>query len=171
MSALPKHVYDKKGVLYFQRRGWPTQRLHALPGTPEIAAEVDKILATPLPPPSPRANVFEMPDGTCHFRGMEVSAKKRAASKGRANDLPDGWAKEQFARQGGRCAMTGVAFVKSRFKHAPLAPSIDRIDSTLGYTPDNCRLVTYIVNCAKNQFTEAEFYAMCLAAIKHKAGL
>lgn len=27
--TLPAHVYDKKGVLYFQRRGWQTTRIEA----------------------------------------------------------------------------------------------------------------------------------------------
>lgn len=42
--ALPAHVYDKKGVLYFQRRGWPTVRISAAAGTPEFALEYAALL-------------------------------------------------------------------------------------------------------------------------------
>jgi len=42
--TLPAHVYDKKGVLYFQRRGWPTTRIKAEAGTPEFALEYAALL-------------------------------------------------------------------------------------------------------------------------------
>lgn len=43
--ALPPHVYPKKGVLYFQRRGFPSVRIQAAPGTPEFHAEYARLLA------------------------------------------------------------------------------------------------------------------------------
>jgi hypothetical protein len=36
---LPAYVYTKKGVLYFQRRGYPTTRIASAPGSPEFHAE------------------------------------------------------------------------------------------------------------------------------------
>lgn len=42
--ALPAHVYDKKGVLYFQRRGWPTVRVASKLGTAEFALEYASLL-------------------------------------------------------------------------------------------------------------------------------
>jgi hypothetical protein len=36
-------------------------------------------------------------------------------------------------------------------------PSIDRIDSSKGYTPDNCRVVLWIINQAKNDILEDDF--------------
>jgi hypothetical protein len=62
-------------------------------------------------------------------------------------------------------ALTGEAFHKDRLRRSPRAPSIDRIDSKKGYTPDNCQLITYIANCAKNQFTVDEFVRMCRAVV------
>lgn len=41
---LPAHVYNKKGVLYFQRRGYPTRRIEAQPGTPAFALEYAALL-------------------------------------------------------------------------------------------------------------------------------
>jgi hypothetical protein len=38
-------------------------------------------------------------------------------------------------------------------------PSIDRIDSSKGYTPDNCRVVLWIINQAKNDISEDDFQA------------
>lgn len=41
---LPKHVYQKPGGVYFQRRGWPTVRMESKPGTPEFHLEYAKIM-------------------------------------------------------------------------------------------------------------------------------
>jgi integrase len=46
---LPAHVYDKGGVLYFQRRGWETVRINAKPHTPEFAREYAIILSGARP--------------------------------------------------------------------------------------------------------------------------
>jgi integrase len=42
---LPKHVYRQRNGLYFQRRGWPTQKLAHEFGTPEFWKEYADILA------------------------------------------------------------------------------------------------------------------------------
>jgi len=42
--ALPAYVYAKRGVLYFQRRGWDSVRIEAAPNTPEFALEYARIL-------------------------------------------------------------------------------------------------------------------------------
>lgn len=46
---LPPHVYDKKGALYFQRRGYPTVRIQAAQGTAEFHAEYARMLAGERP--------------------------------------------------------------------------------------------------------------------------
>ncbi|UWS06793.1 tyrosine-type recombinase/integrase [Phaeobacter inhibens] len=41
---LPAYVYNKKGVLYFQRRGYQTTRIESRPGTKEFALEYAALL-------------------------------------------------------------------------------------------------------------------------------
>ncbi|WP_265499492.1 hypothetical protein [Paracoccus beibuensis] len=41
---LPPHVYDKKGVLHFQRRGYKTTRINADAGTAAFALEYAALL-------------------------------------------------------------------------------------------------------------------------------
>lgn len=48
---LPPHIYNKKGVLYFQRRGWPTKRIDAAPGTAEFALEYAALMNGARPAP------------------------------------------------------------------------------------------------------------------------
>lgn len=53
---LPPFCYRKgaKGYVYFERRGFGTQRIHAAPGTPEFAAEYARILQGRAPVPAGR---------------------------------------------------------------------------------------------------------------------
>lgn len=56
----------------------------------------------------------------------------------------------------GVCEVTGIAFEFERNGN-PFFPSIDRIDSSKGYTPDNCRVVLWIINTAKHTLAEDDF--------------
>ena len=58
--------------------------------------------------------------------------------------------------QSGVCEVTGIAFVTGSARH-PFLPSIDRIDSSKPYTPDNCRIVLWIINAAKQALPEDDF--------------
>lgn len=160
---LPPYVYQKPAGLYFQRRHWQTVRINAEPGTPAFWAEYEAILHGPVV--SKGDHPMTTPGGSCHLSAIEAAARKRAARRGLECTLPAGSAHAQFKRQSERCAVSGLRMYKDREKHAPWAPSIDRKDSARGYTPNNCQLVAYIVNCARNQFTDAEFLAMCRAVV------
>jgi len=58
-----------------------------------------------------------------------------------------------------RCAVTGIEFTRETFggAKAPFSPSIDRIDNSKGYTPDNTRIVCLIVNIAMNEWGSHAF--------------
>lgn len=65
---------------------------------------------------------------------------------------------EILEKQDNKCVYTGKDFVweySNNYK-----PSIDRIDSTKGYTKDNIQLVCVIANQAKSDLTHTEFLDM-----------
>jgi hypothetical protein len=62
----------------------------------------------------------------------------------------------------GVCEVTGLKFVLTKGP-TPWAPSLDRIDSKLGYTPENTRVVVWLYNAAKNQFTDADLLVLAQA--------
>jgi len=70
------------------------------------------------------------------------------------------WVRKQLEE--GKCAVTGISFQfpdyapGTRGKRAAWTPSVDRIDNTKGYTTDNCRLVVWIYNLAKNNYADED---------------
>jgi hypothetical protein len=60
----------------------------------------------------------------------------------------------------GNCELSGIPFqfVNSyEYFHNPYAPSIDRIDSSIGYYKKNVRIVLYWLNRAKGEFSDEIF--------------
>lgn len=82
---------------------------------------------------------------------------ERAAARGIHYQLTRVEVEALFLASNGRCAVSGIAF--SRFRplnstKRPWYPSLDRIDSSRAYTPDNCRFVCVAVNVAMGEWGE-----------------
>lgn len=97
---------------------------------------------------------------------------KGAKQRGLEFDLPLSWYKEKLAI--GVCEKTRLPFVlkpeESSFTvvsknqtRNPFAPSVERIDSSKGYTIDNCIMVVCIYNFAKGTFSEEALSLFCKA--------
>lgn len=63
--------------------------------------------------------------------------------------------------QNGKCALTGVLFDNDN------PPSLDRIDSDLGYLLGNIQLILIQVNRMKSNFTQKEFIDMCTKIVAY----
>ena len=81
------------------------------------------------------------------FMTLLSRSKRRAEQNGWGYDLDYDWLMEKMTS--GRCSVTDVDLVIAGDKN-PWQPSIDRIDSSKGYTKDNCQIVCWIYNRAKN---------------------
>ncbi|PSH68552.1 hypothetical protein CU102_12370 [Phyllobacterium brassicacearum] len=95
-------------------------------------------------------------------------AKARAKQKGRSFELTAGGLLEKLEAQEYRCAVTGIEFAVSGsddYASSPYRPSIDRIDSTKGYTRDNCRVVILALNLALNEWGLETFMTIARKAI------
>ena len=87
-------------------------------------------------------------------------------------DLPLSWYKEKLTI--GVCEKTRLPFVlkpeESSFTvtsknqtRNPFSPSVERIDSSKGYTEENCIMVVCIYNFAKGAFSEEALNLFCKA--------
>lgn len=71
---------------------------------------------------------------------------------------------EIYLKQNKKCPYTGLDLVlksKTSKSRTPLNASLDRIDSSKGYTKDNVQWVYKKVNIIKNTLTHKEFIELC----------
>lgn len=84
-------------------------------------------------------------------------AKNRATTKGHKFDLDLDCL---LGLWDGHCALSGIKLELGRFEKGtvhPYAPSIDRIEPSLGYTKGNVRIVCYQMNVAMSEFGLEQF--------------
>lgn len=83
------------------------------------------------------------------------------------SDIDKNFLKELLVRQESKCALSGLTLDASNAGDAnirgQLVPSVDRIDSTKGYTKDNVRLVVACLNQAKGPWSDADLLTMASA--------
>lgn len=109
-----------------------------------------------------------------HLSVIRATARKNAVSRGLEFHLTPADISDLWRRSGGCCELSGLKFDLLNLRghrRRPFAPSIDRIDSTLGYTVQNCRLVVVILNLAINEFGEDVFAQVARAFLKKRASI
>jgi hypothetical protein len=81
---------------------------------------------------------------------------------------------EVFEEQHGRCALTGIEIslcdsdTKRRKNLIDQTASLDRIDSSKGYTKDNIQWVHKTINRIKMDMNDQEFISWCTLVANHK---
>jgi hypothetical protein len=95
-------------------------------------------------------------------------AKHRSKKSNRENDLSLDFLKQLWNKQKGLCALTGLTMQHSIGKGKLFNNlSIDRIDSSKGYTKDNVQLVCSVVNRIKSDLSLEELYNVCKLIINN----
>ena len=96
--------------------------------------------------------VFFVAQELSRFEAKLLDARNRAEAA--ALELAR---RERFMAQRGRCFYTGIRFEVTSELRGMRRPSIDRRDSSKGYTRENVVLCLIAVNYAKNAWPEGEF--------------
>ena len=95
------------------------------------------------------------------------AARQRALKSGIPFTITREWLDPKVAA--GRCEYTNLHLdlepIKGLTKN-PFAPSLDRIDNSLGYTPENTRLVAAVLNYAKNEWNDTVLAMFCIAFLR-----
>ena len=89
------------------------------------------------------------------FKELYFRTKKRAGERGTVFELEQTDLDRLVRLADGRCMVSGIPFEHEKIEgcfRRPFAPSVDRIDSSKGYTVANCRLVCVMANTAMNQW-------------------
>lgn len=103
-----------------------------------------------------------------YFNRLIACAKRRNIKF----DITVEQALEQFNKQKGKCALSGVTLIISKYqiydKREMSTASLDRIDSTRGYFHNNIQWIHKDINTMKNNFSEEEFIKWCKMIAKYK---
>ncbi len=103
--------------------------------------------------------------------GFWSHMKGGAAKRGIAFEITIEYAWQLYLAQRGRCALTGRPIdLTPGEKHRNRTASIDRIDSSFGYVPDNIQWVHKHVNLMKRSLGQQEFIDVCSAVVRHTGG-
>lgn len=113
-----------------------------------------------------QANVIK--NGVKIYRGIRLSWLKKFENSAKLRGID--WqidadiVADLYEQQEAKCALTGwdISFPEVG-NHQMSSASIDRIDSSFGYSSDNIQLVDKRVNMMKQQYSQDEFVAVCLA--------
>lgn len=94
---------------------------------------------------------------TCTLNQLCSDARRRAKKKGIPYALGIPILRMKYILQEGLCAVTKIPLKLRSHREGiahPHAISLDRIDNTKGYTPENTRLVTWQYNSAKGIWSD-----------------
>lgn len=96
-------------------------------------------------------------------------AKKRAEKLGLEFSIEREWVEAKL--HSGHCEVTGIPFNLAGWTDNPRklknswSPSLDRKDPSLGYTPENTRLVIWMYNMAKSCWKHEDVMTMAKALV------
>jgi len=93
-----------------------------------------------------------------------TGARHRAKTFKRTFNLTRNWCAAKWT---GRCEVTDIEFILNASVRHPFSPSLDRIDNSKGYEPDNCRFVLWAVNQFKHVSTDADMLKIAKAIVEH----
>jgi len=103
------------------------------------------------------------------IKALAWGAKTRARKLNIEYALDEEWIRARSNID--RCEASGVSLDFTRTERQnrkkPFAPSLERVNPKLGYTCGNTIVVCNMYNMCKNEFTEADVAAFCLAYVTH----
>jgi hypothetical protein len=105
-----------------------------------------------------------------YFNILCSKIKSRALIRGLDFNLTPEYVRNVYLNQNKKCAITGISlyypFDKERNNINGI--SVDRVDSTKGYTEDNIQIVSLQVNKMKSDLSMNDFIHLCELTIKNK---
>jgi len=113
--------------------------------------------------------ITECADGGLYYKASVIlnGCKTRALKKKLPYNLNKEWFVERVDR--GVCEATGMPIAYAyKGKATPSSPSIDRINNSKGYTKDNCWVVSWAFNRAKNSLSSKALIELAEKIVENK---
>ena len=99
------------------------------------------------------------------WKVIENAKRSNAKRRGIPYSLNAKWFEGKYKAG---CAVTGIAFQQGEGVICPLSATVDRINSSKGYTPKNCRLVLHAVNALRGSGTDQLMYEIAEAILTNR---
>lgn len=115
-----------------------------------------------------RQKLFENDNLALRYKLQQAlkGTRRRSKEKNIYNDLTLDYLMYLWEKQHGKCALTGIQMTYKFYEgRVNTNLSVDRIDSTKGYSKDNIQLVCMAANQMKNDLPMEEFVEMCEAVL------
>ena len=115
-----------------------------------------------------RNKLFEDDNVALRYKLQQAlkGTRRRSKEKNIYNDLTLDYLMYLWEKQSGKCALTGMQMTYKFYEgRVNTNLSVDRIDSTKGYSKDNVQLVCMAANQMKNDLPMTEFIEMCEAVL------
>lgn len=115
-----------------------------------------------------RQKLFENDNLALRYKLQQAlkGTRRRSKEKNIYNDLTLDYLMYLWEKQHGKCALTGIQMTYKFYEgRVNTNLSVDRIDSTKGYSKDNVQLVCMAANQMKNDLSMEEFVEMCEAVL------
>lgn len=158
-TGLPRCVYERRGCFYLVKRG----KWYYLGPNRDIAVSRAEDMARAIDSPSYKDELQS------HIRVIAsrlLTRSKTEKGKRRSVDIDADYLIGLAEDAGWCCCLTGIAFRLDRISgRRPYAPSVDRIDNSVGYVKGNCRIVCAAANFAMNVWGEAMLFELAHALI------
>jgi hypothetical protein len=154
-ATMPREHAEQAAVTFEAKL---LERYFTIPGREGWDAYVDRLVAS---------------KGSWLYATVD-KCRHRAAAKGQPFRLTTVDVETVLRRSRGRCEVTGMAFSDApapKGMKRPYHHSIDRVDSSLGYTGSNVRVVCFAVNMAMANWGEAVFEQLAAGYVLNKYGV
>ena len=115
-----------------------------------------------------RQRLFENDSIALRYKLQQAlkGTRRRSKEKNIYNDLTLDYLMYLWEKQSGKCALSGIPMTYKFYEgRVNTNLSVDRIDSTKGYSKDNVQLVCMAVNQMKNDLSMVEFIELCEAVL------
>lgn len=106
-----------------------------------------------------------------YMKSMLRSSKTRAKNKGLLHDISFKYIETLWLNQNGKCALSKMNMTyecrEKNISRHPFNMSLDRIDSSMGYTKGNVQLICNWVQTAKSDYSQSDFIEWIFTFVKN----